>query len=80
MRTHMQRDRRGGRHVDEPKVNVTFRLDRGVKEEAMEVARANGLSLSAVLRAFCHVVARERRVPLDLTAADGGDRRRGEGD
>lgn len=57
-------------------VNVTFRLDREVKGEAMAVARANGLSLSAVLRAFCHGVARDGRIPLELTGGPDGRRDR----
>ena len=49
-------------------VMVNFRLDEDVKREVDEVCREIGISTSAAFNVFARKVARERRIPFDLTA------------
>lgn len=45
---------------------LTIRIDEETKSEASAVAKAYGLDLSSITRAFLTQVARERRIPLDV--------------
>ena len=49
-------------------VMVNFRLDEDVKKEVDEVCREIGISTSAAFNVFARKVARERRIPFDLSA------------
>lgn len=46
---------------------LTIRIDEKTKSEASSVAKAYGLDLSSITRAFLTQVARERRIPLDMS-------------
>ena len=48
-------------------VMVNFRLDEDVKKEVDEVCREIGISTSAAFNVFARKVARERRIPFDLS-------------
>ena len=49
-------------------VMVNFRLDEDVKKEVDEVCREIGISTSAAFNIFARKVARERRIPFELSA------------
>lgn len=49
-------------------VNVNFRLDKDVKEEMESVCNEMGLSMSAAFTIFAKKVARERRIPFEVSA------------
>lgn len=49
-------------------VMVNFRLDEDVKKEVDEVCREIGISTSAAFNIFARRVARERRIPFELSA------------
>ena len=46
---------------------VTVRVDEITKKKAAEVAADFGFDLSTITRAFWKQMARERRIPLDVT-------------
>ena len=46
---------------------VTVRVDETTKKKAAEVAADFGFDLSTITRAFWKQMARERRIPLDVT-------------
>ena len=47
--------------------SVTVRVDEKTKEEAARIAEDFGFDLSSVTRAFYRQMARERRIPLNLS-------------
>ena len=47
---------------------VNFRIDDSVKESAESVLKAMGLTMSAAITMFLTKVARERRIPFEITA------------
>ena len=57
--------------------NINVKVDREVKEQAVQVLSELGLNLSTAVNMFLREVVRERRLPLDLSlgAPPGRDRR-----
>lgn len=54
-------------------VNVNFKLDRDVKK-SMEIACEDmGLSMTAAFTIFAKKVARERRIPFEISAGEPND-------
>ncbi|MBQ5441662.1 MAG: type II toxin-antitoxin system RelB/DinJ family antitoxin [Firmicutes bacterium] len=49
-------------------VNVNFKLDAEVKKNMEKACSDMGLSLSAAFTIFAKKVARERRIPFEITA------------
>lgn len=49
-------------------VNVNFKLDADVKKRMEEACSDMGLSLSAAFTIFAKKVARERRIPFEVSA------------
>lgn len=49
-------------------VNVNFRLDEDVKKNMERACSEMGLSLSAAFTVFAKKVAREKRIPFEITA------------
>lgn len=49
-------------------VQISFRIDEQVKNEAERTLDEIGLSMSSALNIFLKKVARERRIPFALTA------------
>jgi DNA-damage-inducible protein J len=49
-------------------VQIGLRVDEAVKKGAEQVCEDVGLSLSAAINIFLKKVARERRIPFELTA------------
>ena len=47
---------------------VNFRIDDSVKESAESALKAMGLTMSAAITMFLTKVARERRIPFEITA------------
>jgi len=47
---------------------VNFRLDEHIKKEMEETCRDIGLTMSGAFTVFATKVARERRIPFELTA------------
>ncbi len=47
---------------------VNFRIDDEVKENAESALKAMGLTMSAAITMFLTKVARERRIPFEVTA------------
>lgn len=49
-------------------VQINFRIDEDVKENAEAVLKEMGLSMSSALTMFLTKVARERRIPFEINA------------
>lgn len=49
-------------------VNVNFRLDKDVKDAMESACKDMGLSMSAAFTIFAKKVARERRIPFEISA------------
>ena len=49
-------------------VNVNFRLDKDVKDDMESACNDMGLSMSAAFTIFAKKVARERRIPFEVSA------------
>lgn len=49
-------------------VNVNFRLDKTVKDDMERACNDMGLSMSAAFTIFAKKVARERRIPFEVSA------------
>ena len=49
-------------------VNVNFKLDADVKKSMEQACSDMGLSMSAAFTIFAKKVARERRIPFEITA------------
>lgn len=47
---------------------VNFRIDDSVKESAESALKAMGLTMSAAITMFLTKVAREKRIPFEITA------------
>lgn len=47
---------------------ISFRVDDNVKTEAEKTLDAIGLSMSAAMNIFLKTVAREKRIPFELSA------------
>lgn len=47
---------------------ISFRVDDEVKTNAEQILDTIGLSMSAVLNVFLKTIAREKRIPFELTA------------
>ena len=48
--------------------NINIRIDESTKQAMSEVCDDIGLSMSAAFNIFAKAVARERRIPFELTA------------
>ena len=48
-------------------VNVTVRMDETVKKEAEQVFNALGLNMSTAFNVFARAVARQRKIPFELS-------------
>ncbi len=49
-------------------INVNFKLDADVKKSMEQACSDMGLSMSAAFTIFAKKVARERRIPFEITA------------
>ena len=49
-------------------VNVNFKLDAGVKRSMEQACADMGLTMSAAFTVFAKKVARERRIPFEISA------------
>ena len=49
-------------------VNVNFRLDGDIKKKMEEACSELGLSMTAAFTVFAKKVARERRIPFEISA------------
>ena len=49
-------------------VNVNFKLDATVKKEMEQACSSMGLTMSAAFTVFAVKVARERRIPFEISA------------
>ena len=49
-------------------INVNFKLDADVKKNMEQACSDMGLSMSAAFTIFAKKVARERRIPFEITA------------
>lgn len=49
-------------------VNVNFRLDEDIKKSMEQVCSEMGLSMTTAFTIFAKTVARERRIPFEVTA------------
>ena len=47
---------------------ISFRIDKNVKSDAEKVLNEIGLSMSAAITVFLRKMARERRIPFELSA------------
>ena len=47
---------------------VNFRIDDSIKESAESALKAMGLTMSAAITMFLTKVAREKRIPFEITA------------
>lgn len=56
--------------------NINVKVDREVKEQAVQVLSELGLNLSTAVNMFLREVVRERRLPLDLSLGDPPERGR----
>lgn len=48
--------------------NVNFRMDEDLKKSVEEVCSEIGISMSAAFTIYAKAIARERRIPFELTA------------
>lgn len=51
-------------------VSVNFKLDYDVKKSMEQACADMGLSMSAAFTIFAKTVARERKIPFEISAAD----------
>jgi DNA-damage-inducible protein J len=51
-----------------PQTMVNFRMDNEVKKSMEEACKGMGISMSAAFSMFATKVARERRIPFEITA------------
>lgn len=49
-------------------VNVNFRMDEELKKSMEQICEEIGISLSTAFTIYAKAVARERRIPFELTA------------
>lgn len=49
-------------------VNVNFRLDKDIKKEMEKACSELGLSMTAAFTVFAKKVAREKRIPFEISA------------
>ena len=52
--------------------NVTIRMDRELKHQADVVLEDLGMSFTTAVNVFARQVVRERRIPIEITAAPRG--------
>ncbi len=53
---------------------VSFRIDEDVKQSAEQALDEMGLTMSAAITVFLKKVARERRIPFEISAVPSGNR------
>ena len=51
-------------------INVTVRVDENVKKQSEQVLHELGLNVSTAVNIFMRTIARERRIPFEITLAD----------
>lgn len=56
-------------------VQVSFRIDEDVKQSAERALDEMGLTMSAAITVFLKKVARERRIPFEITAVPANTRK-----
>jgi DNA-damage-inducible protein J len=51
-------------------INVTVRMDETIKNQSEQVFNELGLTMSAAFNVFARAVARQRRIPFELTLSE----------
>jgi len=51
-------------------INVTVRMEENVKKESEQVLNELGLTMSAAVNIFMRTIARQKRIPFELTLVE----------
>ena len=51
-------------------INVTVRVDENVKKQSEQILNELGMNISTAFNIFMRTVARERRIPFEITLAE----------
>ena len=51
-------------------INVTVRVDENIKKQSEQILNELGMNISTAFNIFMRTVARERRIPFEITLAE----------